>query len=326
MRTAGAEPPGSFGAVTNRLAAVGAAVLAVLAVSGCGAVPAAGMAATGRRRGHQRRRLRAPARRRDGARGPVRHRRRPDHRHRAGGRRPQRPDAARAGRDHRSVPRRRRGVDHRRRPPGRHRLVRRGGPAGRPPRRRRRHARRLPGRRGPRWPASRRRSAEELPGAVRGVPRGPRDRLRPPRAGGDARRGAGRARRAGGRRVDRRPRRGALHGGSRRRRPAAPLQAAEDVDCAPIVGRRASASVSSSPRPRSRRWPGLPPGRSSRRLGWHVVEAQAVRRTSPRTSSPSTSRSAAQLQLRRSRASSTCDVDPRYGRWDPLTGSVGALT
>jgi cytochrome c5 len=32
--------------VTNRVVAAGAAVLAVLAVSGCGAVPAAGVAAT----------------------------------------------------------------------------------------------------------------------------------------------------------------------------------------------------------------------------------------------------------------------------------------
>ena len=78
----GDEPPGSFGAVTNRLAAAGAAVLAVLAVSGCGAVPAAGTAATVGDQDISVDDFERLLRRRDGARGPVRHRRRPDDRDR----------------------------------------------------------------------------------------------------------------------------------------------------------------------------------------------------------------------------------------------------
>ena len=42
----GDGPPGSFGAVTNRLAAAGAAALAVLALAACGAVPESDRAAT----------------------------------------------------------------------------------------------------------------------------------------------------------------------------------------------------------------------------------------------------------------------------------------
>ena len=297
---------GSFGAVTNRLAAAGAAVLAVLAVSGCGAVPAAGTAATV---GDQDisvddfERLLGVVTEHEDLFGIAAD---PTTEHRPGGRGPQRP--ARCSCRARSRDQFLAANGESITDADRQAVIDSFGeedpladlpddvaqtcsstrrPAHRP------------------RPASRRRPPRSCRRSTRSPAR-TRDRLRAPRAGRDGGGGAGRARRAGGRRVDRGPRPGrstdesaATNGGA--------LQAAQDVDCAPIAGRRGALRSPSSPRPPWRRSPGSPTGPVQSSLGWHVIEAQALRRTSPRTSSRSTSRSARSCDWRRSRL----DLDVR---------------
>ena len=102
------------------------------------------------------------------------------------------------------------------------------------------------------------------------------------------------------------------------------VQAAEDVDCAPIAGvaerfgvefaEAAVATVAGSP---------SEPVQSS--LGWHVVEAQAAADVAEDLVAIE-EQVGAQLQLAAFTQDLDVSVDPRYGRWDPLTGSVGALT
>jgi parvulin-like peptidyl-prolyl isomerase len=101
------------------------------------------------------------------------------------------------------------------------------------------------------------------------------------------------------------------------------LQAAEGIECAPLAGVRerfgddfAAAAVASRA--------GAPSGPVQSTVGWHVVEAQAFDDIADSLVALD-EQSGGQLQFLAFMNELDVRVDPRYGRWDPASSTVGAL-
>jgi parvulin-like peptidyl-prolyl isomerase len=101
------------------------------------------------------------------------------------------------------------------------------------------------------------------------------------------------------------------------------LQAAADVDCAPESGVRerfgdefADAALASRP--------GSPSEPVQTSFGWHVIEAQPHDAIAESLATVY-EQVGPQLRLLAFADDAGVRVDPRYGRWDPQTGSVSAL-
>ena len=303
----------------KRLGAAGAAVLAVLAASGCGAVPASG--ARPRSRAHEisvddfERVLRVVVDNDE----LFRHHRRSGDGHRAGRPGAQRAEPARRRRGHRALPGRLGEAITDRRPPGVRGPARRRQPGLRPARRHRAGRRRLPGRPtavAPVPPCRARRC-----GRVRGRAGRPRDPVRAPRAAEHRGRGAGRARRAGRRRGDRR--RSPPSGRRRRarRRPAGRCRR-PPRSTRPAVRRPGAFGATSSTAALARR-PGRRPS-PSERFGWHVIEALPYDDIAESLDALVRPDRPAVAAAAFARSTSTCR-STRATALGPATGTVGAL-